>query len=208
MIKNLIALIFILTCGKIFSQDNSEKDFVILTFEMDRNKDSHGKFIYYWIAELKKYEKVDEYKEPEIYSIFLHEFYSSDQLESCCLGKTSYPYSYFTNSKFDFPENYSEYLNSLRDLVKNNRRKIQVIKKQWEKNHKETVTVYATPLRGKLCVCECGDNLYDAEKGSKISFPKGNFTVIENYLTEEKRILLFKDFSKFNFTNTAYRTGK
>ena len=200
-------MIFILTCGKTFSQDNSEKDYVILTFEMDRNKDSHGKFIYYWITELEKYEKVDEYKEPEIYSIFLQEFYSSDQLESCCLGKTSYPYSFYTTSKFDFPENYSEYLNGLRELVKKNRRKLQVIKKQWKQNHNETVTVYATPLRGKLCVCECGDNDYE-QKGNKISFPKGNFTVIENYLTEEKGILLFKDFSKFNFTNTSYRTGK
>lgn len=120
---------------------------------MDRNKDSHGKFIYYWIAELKKYEKVDEYKEPEIYSIFLHEFYSSDQLESCCLGKTSYPYSYFTNSKFDFPENYSEYLNSLRDLVKNNRRKIQVIKKQWGKKSQRNSYCLRNSFTGKtLCM--------------------------------------------------------
>ena len=58
--------------------------------------------------ELEKYEKVDEYKEPKIYSLFLHEFYGSDQLESCCIGKVSYPYTMTTGTEFNFPDNYSE----------------------------------------------------------------------------------------------------
>lgn len=189
------------------TQNLTEKEFVILTFEMERNKDSHGIFIYYWVAELEKYENSDEYKEPKIYSIFLHEFYGSDELDNCCLGKTSYPYTYTTASKFDFPKNYSSYLTNLRELVKKNRQKIQVIRKKWKDNYKEKVTVYATSMRGKLCECEFGGTNY-LTKGDLISFPKGNYEIIENYLTDKKRILLFKDFSDFHFTNTDYRTGK
>jgi len=174
---------------------------------MDRNKDSHGTFIYYWIAELEKYEKVDEYKEPKIYSLFLHEFYGSEQLESCCLGKVSYPFTMTTATEFKFPENYTEYLTGLRESFKNNRQKIQVIKKKWKDGYKEKVTVYATAVRGKLCECEFGGNTY-LTKGDRISFPKGNYEIIKNYLTKEKRILLFKDFSDFEFANTDYRTGK
>ena len=207
-LKNKAVLIFLLLISfSGFTQNLTEKEFVILTFEMDRNKDSHGTFIYYWIAELEKYEKVDEYKEPKIYSLFLHEFYGSEQLESCCLGKISYPYTMTTGTEFNFPENYSEYLTELRELVKKNREKIQVIKKEWKDGYKEKVTVYATAVRGKLCECEFGGNTY-LTKGDRISFPKGNYEIIKNYLTKEKRILLFKDFSDFNYSNTDYRTGK
>lgn len=190
-----------------FSQNQEEKEFVILTFEMNRNKDSHGTFVYYWIAELEKYEKVDEYKEPKIYSFFLHEVGSSDQLESCCLGKPSDPYTYTTASEFNFPENHSQYLTELREFVKRNRQKIQVIKKEWKEGYKEKVTVYATAVRGKLCECEFGGNTY-LKKSTQISFPKGKYEIIENYLTKDKRILLFNDFSNFDFSNTDYRTGK
>lgn len=206
--KNKVILIFLLLISfSGFTQNLTEKEFVILTFEMDRNKDSHGTFIYYWIAELEKYEKVDEYKEPKIYSLFLHEFYGSEQLESCCLGKVSYPYTMTTGTKFNFPENYGEYLTELRELVKKNREKIQVIKKEWKDGYKEKVTVYATAIRGKLCECEFGGDTY-LTKGDRISFPKGNYEIIKNYLTKEKRILLFKDFSDFDYANTDYRIGK
>lgn len=207
-LKNKVALIvLLLICFSGFTQNLIEKEFVILTFEMDRNKDSHGTFIYYWIAEFENYEKVDEYKEPKIYSLFLHEFYGSEQLEFCCLGKVSYPYTMTKGTEFNFPKNYSEYLTDLRELVKNNREKIQVIKKEWKDGYKEKVTVYATTVRGKLCECKFGGDTY-LTKGDRISFPKGNYEIIKNYLTSEKRILLFKDFSDFNYSNTDYRTGE
>jgi hypothetical protein len=207
-LKNkLILIFFFLISLSGFSQNQKEKEFVILTFEMDRNKDSHGTFIYYWIAELEKYEKVDEYKEPKFYSLFLHELGGSDQLESCCLGKSSDPYTYTTASEFNFPENYTQYLTDLRDFVKRNRTKIQVIKKEWTKDNKEKVKVYATAVRGILCECEFNGNTY-LKNGSRISFPKGKYELIENYFTNDKRILLFKDFSDFDFSNTDYRTRK
>ena len=160
-LKNSIFLIILLLISfSGFTQNLTEKEFVILTFEMDRNKDSHGTFIYYWVAELEKYDKIDEYKELKIYSLFLHEFYGSEQLASCCLGKVSYPYTTTTGTEFNFPENYSEYLTELRELVKNKRQKIQVIKKEWKEGYKEKVTVYATTVRGKLCECEFGGNTY------------------------------------------------
>jgi len=174
---------------------------------MERNKDSHGTFIYYWVAELEKQEKVDEYEEPKLFSFLLHEFYGSDQLESCCLGMVSDPYTMTTGTEFNFPENYSKYLTELRKSIKENRKKIQVIKKEWNDGYKEKVTVYATAVRGRLCECEFGGNTY-LTKGDQVSFPKGNYEIIRDYLTKDKRILLYKDFSNFDFINTDYRSGK
>jgi len=207
LIKKLIFILLILISFSGFSQNLTEKEFVILTFEMERNKDAHGTFVYYWVAELEKYEKVDEYKEPKIYTIYLHEFYTSDQLDNCCVGKKSNPYIYTTASEYIYPENYSEYLNNLRDLVKDNREKIQVIKKEWKKNHKEKITVYGTAFRGKLCECEFGGKNF-LKDGDQISFPKGKYEIIEDFWTDEKRILIFKDFADFEYVNTDYRTRR
>jgi hypothetical protein len=209
--KNTILLLFLnIIPISGFAQNLEDKDFVILTFEMDRNKDSHGTFIYYWVAELEEYRNFqpnDRYKKVSLYSIFLHEFYGSEQLDSCCLGEVSYPYTYTTATEFKFPENHSKYLTDLRELVEENRQKIQVIKKEWRDGYKEKVTVYATAVRGKLCECEFGGDRF-LTKGDRISFPKGNYEVLKDFFTLDKRILLFKDFSDFEYSNTDYRTGK
>jgi hypothetical protein len=203
-LKNTIILIFLLLISfSGFTQNLTENEFVVLTFETSSNKGQHKNTIYtyYWIAELEKYEKVDEYKEPKIYSLFLNEFYGSEQLESCCLGKVSYPYTMTTGTEFKFPENYSEYLTGLRKSVKDNRKQIQVINKKWKNNYKEKVTVYATTVKGKLCVCEYGGKVI-LKAGDLISFPKGEFKIIDDYWNDNKNILLFKDFSTFEFENT------
>ncbi len=202
--KNTIIIIFLLLISfSGFTQNLTEKEFVVLTFEMSRNKGQHKNYVYtyYWIAELEKYEKADEYKEPKIYSLFLNEFYGSEQLESCCLGKVSYPYTMTTGTEFNFPKNYDTYLNNLRKLVKDNRKEIQVINKKWKDNHKEKVTVYATTVKGKLCVCEYGGDVI-LKTGDLISFPKGEFKIIDTFWNDNKNILLFKDFSTFEYGNT------
>jgi hypothetical protein len=207
MVRIILILGFLISHLTTFGQESEERDYIFLTFELDRNKDMHGTFIYYWVAELDKYDKVDEYKEPEIYSIFLHEFFGNDQLESCCLGKNSDPYTVTTATSYDFPENYSAYLGELRDMVQNNRKKLQTIKKEWKDNHKETITVYGTVLRGKLCKCEFGGDRY-ITTGDQISFPTGEYELIENYWTEDKYNILFYDFAEFEYGNTDYRTNK
>ena len=207
MTKRLLIPLLTLTTLTTFAQQDSLKQFVILTFEMDRNKDSHGTFVYYWIAELEKYEKVNEYKDPTIYSLFLHEFYSRNQLDSCCLGKTVYPFDFFKGDNFEFPGNYSEYLSELRKLVKDNRVEIQKINKNWKDNYKETVTIYGTAVRGPVCKCINRGNRY-VKTGDIISFPKSKFEIIKDYWTDDKRILIFYDFSAMDFSNTDYRASK
>lgn len=203
MKNTVILLILLLLSLNGFAQNLTEKEFVILTFESDRNKGLHKNttYTYYWVATLEKHEKSNDYKEPRIFSLFLYDFFGSEQLESCCLGKVSYPFTLTTGTEFNFPENYSDYLSDLRKLIKNNRKKIQVIKKKWKEGYKEKVTVYATAVRGELCECEFGGDRY-LTKGDQISFPKGNYEILQNYLTKEKGILLFKDFSDFDFANT------
>ncbi|MEX0996153.1 MAG: hypothetical protein WDZ45_03800 [Flavobacteriaceae bacterium] len=202
MKNTLILIIQLLISFSGFTQNLTEKEFVVLTFESSSNKGQHKNIIYsyYWIAELEKYEKVDEYKEPKIYSLFLNEFFGSDQLETCCSGKVSYPFIMTTETEFKFPENYSEYLTGLRKLVKDNRKQIQVINKKWKNNYKEKVTVYATAVKGKICVCEYGGKII-LKAGDLISFPKGEFRIIDDYWNDNKNILLFKDFSTFEYEN-------
>ena len=186
-----------------FTQNLTEKEFVVLTFEKIRNKGQHANqvYTYYWVAELEKHENVDEYKDPKIFSLYLNEIYGSEQLKSCCLGNTSYPYTMTTETKFNFPENYASYLKNLRKLIKDNREKIQVVKKRWKNNYKEKITVFATTVKGKLCVCEYGGDTI-LETGDLISFPKGELKIIDTFWNDNKSILLFKDFSSFECENT------
>lgn len=200
MTTRLSILLLALTTLNSFGQEDSLKQFVVLTFEVDRNKDSHGKSTYYWIAELEKYEKVDEYKEPIIYSLFLDEFFSRNQLDSCCSGRTVYPFDFFQGDNFEFPKDYGEYLRSLRKTIKNNRVLIQKISKNWKDNYKETVVVYGTAVRGQVCKCINGGNRI-LKPGDQVSFPSGQFQIVDDYWTKDKGILIFKDFSDMQFEN-------
>lgn len=65
----------------------------------------------------------------------------------------------------------------------------------------EKVTVYATTVKGELCVCEYGGDVI-LKAGDLISFPKGEFKIIDTFWNDNKNILLFKDFSTFEYGNT------
>src|SRR5260370_29519451 len=180
MTTGLLILALTLTTLSASGQQDSSKQFLILTFEQDRNWDSHGTSVYYWIAELEKHGKTNEYKEPVIYTLFLHEFYSRNQLDSCCLNRTVYPFDFFQGDNFEFEKNYSEYLTGLRTMVKENRVLLQKTVKNWKDNHKETIIVYGTAVRGQVCKCVNAGNRI-LKPGDEVSFPKCQFQIIIDY---------------------------
>jgi len=201
LIKHLSILLLILFSINEFSQNSDEKKLVVLTFEIEENMSSHPDTRFYWVAELKELENLDDYDKQVFYPIFLREGYSSNQLENCCLGKLSYPFNSYVGDKFDFPKDYSQNLENLRELIKENRQQIQIIKKRWSGNRKEKITVYATPVIGKLCECEYGGKTY-VKTGDQISFPSGNFRILNIDLTSERNYWRYKDFSNFQYSNT------
>ena len=98
-------------------------------------------------------------------------------------------------------------------MVKENRVLLQKTVKNWKDNHKETIIVYGTAVRGQVCKCVNAGNRI-LKPGDEVSFPKGQFQIVMDYWTKDKWILTFKDFSKMEFENTDYpltpviRTGK
>lgn len=188
----------------VYGQKQEEKNYVVLTFEMDRNKDMHGTYVYYWIAEIDTANQKDEL---EFHPLFLHSFTSSDQVETCCSGKPSLIFALTTESKFDYRVGYLDDLEELRKLVKMNRKNIQTIKKSWPNNYKEEVRVYATPITGSLCECEMIDEWTNTYKG-KVFMPEEAFRINSTFWAKGNNSIIGKDFSGFEYINSDYRTNK
>ena len=200
----IIFFLFTFHTDKLYGQDSIMNAYVVLTFEMDRNKDTHGTFIYYWIAEV---DSISQASGLQLKPFFLHEFYTSDQLETCCSGKPSLMFAYTTESKFEYKDGYLEDLESLRKLVKQNRRIIQKIKKSWSNNYKEEVRVYATPINGNLCACEMIDDWSNSYEGN-VFLANDGFKINNAFWSKEMKMLIREDFSNFDFVNSDYRTNR
>ena len=193
-----------LIAGNVYGQSQEKKHYVVLTFEMDRNKDMHGTFVYYWIAEIDTAKQIHEL---ELHPLFLHDFTSRDQVDSCCSGKPSLIFAVTSESTFDFSKDYHNNLEELRKLVKQNRKNIQTIKKSWPNNYKEEIRVYATPITGSLCECKMIDDWSSTYKG-KVFMPKEAFKIDRTFWARSEKSLFGKDFSVFEYVNSDYRTNK
>src|SRR5688572_18738273 len=139
----LIIVLFTWTKGYSQHQDN---EFIILTFELKTQ--SHGLIKYYWIS------SVDSLNTRKGLSpVYLHTFFSTNDFTACCNNKPIDIFTSTTESNYKFEDEFNKNLDALNKIVLSGRRKIQTIKKTWDKGLSETITVYATSIKGQFCKC-------------------------------------------------------
>ncbi len=200
---NYIVILLLFTINTL-AQPNS---FVVITFEVDRNKDMHGTFVYNWII------TVDSIKTGQslvLYPVYLINNYASNDFQNCCDGKPIDLYTYTTATKFEFTDNYQSFKQQLRELVFKHRKAVQTITKTWNKGYREVTKVYATPIAGEFCQCKAYGRSLNFTAGRDILYlPNQNTSLLETFWgTDKAEMVRYFDYSQFDYRNSEYRTSK
>ncbi len=191
MIKKVFSFILMLICFDGFSQSQIEKEFVVVIFDIKRNDKLHPRDIYYWVAESNH---VNEYLNFEFAPLFMSFFYPSNSYDDCCLGEATHFYSINKESKFEFADDLEKRQEHLKKFLKQNSKKIQLIKKNWGQNNllNERVSIYATPITAEFCSCK----ILDEKHFDNVYLPFGEIRLNPGFWNSEfASYLKNRDFS-------------
>lgn len=195
----LCLLLSFCTLADAFSQGTEPGLYVVITFDDVYKISQHGKRDYFWIISndsLKSYES-------KLSRLFLSDF-TKNNLEDCCSGKPIDPFVFTEGSIFTFDDRYSKDLETLTQLILKHKRKLQRISKKWETGQEETITVFATPIRGRFCSSEyhLSGQIRRGYKG-QVFLPFSSFAYAEDFWkTTNAKFILDQDFSRHKFDLT------
>ena len=195
MKNRIIFVLLILIYLPSYAQTNQ---YMVITFEAKRSIDKEVQK-YYWIA------PVDSIKNTEfrLYPLYLvvGEF-SKDNLDDCQKGDSIDIFVSTANTRLDFDNEYEIKVNNLISLIDNNRTKIQTININWteNKNAKDEITIFATPISGDFCNCFQYHNVRDEHFQSFVYLPLANFDFASSFWqTSTAAIVKFSNYSYIDY---------
>lgn len=194
--KVLLLLSFLVSNCVLFAQ--SEKKYIVITFEYDRTKDNHPSKNYYWVAQQDSLLLVNN----KMYPLYFDEF-SKEDLEECKRGEEVNIFTMYKGENFIFPENQVSEITKLKELVLSKSQKVQEIRKKWNNKDKETIIVYITPICGKFCLSNIASySGKDINYYGKIALPLSDFKYNEDFwLSANSKEISLIDFLKNSFIN-------
>ncbi len=179
VLLTIITFLPIIECNVIAQPEGDE--YVVISFERKRLKNVRT---FYWIvpsSNLSLNHNSYSYKNC-IFPLCFGSVYPKDSFSDEWLEKKNYPenenipiqdgsmYSNFNGEDWDLSEEYDHDTpaGQLLRIVKNKKRLIQKIQKEWKDNqsglgfedlrrHKETIAIYATPVKGEFIKCWISD---------------------------------------------------
>lgn len=179
-----------------FSQGTGPGHYVVITFEDIYKISQHGKKDYFWIIpidSLKSYES-------NLSKLFMSDF-TKNNLDDCCKGNPIDPFVLIEGSIFIFEAGYSKDLGDLKQIVLKNRKRLQRITKKWETGQEETITIFATPLRGRFCSSQF-EQFGQKRTGyhGQVFIPFSAFVYAEDFWkSTNAKFILNRDFSGHKF---------
>ena len=200
-ISALILVCFFLIPKDLLSQDVKPSEYVIITYELTRAKDTHGVRKYYWMV------SVDSLKGQRVsLSPIYFTGFAKNNLDRCCQNEVVDIFTVTTGSTYDFKEGYEQSIEELVQLVDRERRKVQTITKEWTTGYNERIKIYATPIIGKFCRCDIGK-----EDGNKINYkgmvylPLSDFSFNANFWkSKSANEILLKDLTKISIGTSPF----
>jgi hypothetical protein len=199
--KMLLILSFLFYKG-LFAQIQNEKEYVVVTFEMSKNK-VHRMLSYYWIIPV---DSINSEKILPIYSLYLYPYFDKSELEECCRGGVINVLESNGNDTVSFNNEYHISLKQLNELVFINRKKIQTIKHNWyNPKFEETVQIYITPITGDFCYCmqKFSSLIKNYFQEGVVLLPLFNFKYNSNFWkTKMQTKIEYFDFYDFKYVNT------
>lgn len=194
----LIFIIFLIFSFAECKAQNKVDDFVIVTIEKETTSKLHPSEIDYWIISRYLWKN---YSKDAIVPLYMYGFSLAD-FKECVDGDSLILYNYSRDESFNFDTRYREELDYLVKIVKENRKKVQTIKKKWEEGYKEEIEVFLTPISGIFNFCSMvhADQRSMPEYAKKIGMPVSNFKYDFSFWDSQD----FKELKRFDYTELEF----
>lgn len=199
--QKLVLLLFLLFNSLVFCQQStSESEYVVITYEIDRNKDQHPAKNYYWIIPVDSLKGNSDLKK---YPLYFDEF-SKDDLKDCRENKDLLLFTLVSKEDFNIDNKMKSDIKNLKGIVKDNRKKVERIVKKWANGYKEQIKIYVTPIKGNFCISNLSSN---DEKminyNGLVYLPIGNFSFNKSFFEGDKyKAVKYEDYINANYINS------
>lgn len=186
--------------GSVGFCQESTAEYVVITYEVDRNKDNHPAKNYYWIVPVDSLMANNNIKK---YPLYFDEF-SKDDLKDCRENKDLLLFTLVSKEDFNIDNNIKSDIHNLKGIIKSNRKKVTRVVKKWSNGYKEKITIYATPIKGDFCFSNLSSN--DEKminyKGL-VYLPVGSFSLNESFFeTAKYKEVKYGDYISTNYINS------
>lgn len=196
-----VILLFLLFFNSFVFCQQSTSEYVIITYEIDRNKDQHPKRNYYWIVPADSLTGHRNFKK---YPLYFDEF-SQDDLIDCKGNKDLALFTLVSNEDFNIDDKIKSDIEKLKYIVKDNRKKVESVVKKWSNGYTEKITIYVTPVRGDFCCSNLStnDERIINYKGL-IYLPIENFSFNKPFFESDKyKEVIYEDYIDSNYVNLS-----
>lgn len=198
--KKIFLTIILIALVENYSYSQEEKSFVIISFERKRAFNHKKKEVetFYWIIPSDS----THTRGLHLFPLYLSGFSNTDFIK-CSKGDTINPYLITDETNYDFDVGYNQQISFLINLISNNQIKVQNIIKKWDGKSKESINIYATPIKGKFISCSLESFDLIDYKGY-VFLPQSDFSYYKEYWnsTNAKNVK-YADYSFFYFINNS-----
>jgi len=197
--QKAILLFFLFINSLVFCQQ-STSEYVVITYEIDRSKDQHPVRNYYWIVPVDSLAGNRDFKK---YPLYFDEF-SKDDLKNCSENRDLLLFTLVSKEDFDIDDKMKSDIKNLKDIVKDNRKKVESIVKKWTNGHTEKITIYVTPVKGDFCFSNLSssDEKIINYKGL-VYLPIGNFSFNKRFFeSDQYKEVKYEDYINANYINS------
>ena len=173
--------------------------YIVITFQYNRTNDNHPEKDYYWILPVDSIKLVKKFN---FFPLYFDEF-SNQDLKECQEQKSVNVFTMYKGEDFVLEKSLSNNINTLKELIQFNKKRVQTIVKKWNAGFTEKITVSVTPISGNFCfsnIAEYSGNQINY-KGI-ICLPISNFELnIDFFKTKEGKLVEEHDYLSNIFFN-------
>ncbi|WP_026706150.1 hypothetical protein [Flavobacterium soli] len=196
-----VILWFLLFFNSFVFCQQSTSEYVIITYEIDRNKDQHPTRNYYWIVPIDSLTGDRDFKK---YPLYFDEF-SQNDLNDCKGNKDLVLFTLVAKEDFTIGDKIKSDIEKLKYIVEDNRKKVESVVKKWTNGYTEKITIYVTPVKGDFC---CSNLSSNDEKminyKGLVYLPIGNFSFNEPFFESDKyKEIINEDYINSNYVNLS-----
>lgn len=202
--KNNLFIVLLLLSTYVFSQEKKLTKSLIITVSVKGGVHKTTN-TFYWFVNCDSIDVVkSKYK---ILPLYLPYDFSNDIFTRCNNGQQINLFEMTTQTDMNFKKEYLKKIDTLKQIIRDNKTLVQKIIKKRKNSPKYKVTISVTPILGIFQYCKPTKKMREKfDIGNQIVLPISGFKLKPKYLElyDIKEFLLFYDFSRYSISNRLF----